>query len=41
LDGITEGKGLLRKPRHGWDDNIRIDPGEIGWKMWTGLFDGE
>jgi hypothetical protein len=31
LMGKLEGKGLLRRPRRRWVDNIRIDLGEIGW----------
>jgi hypothetical protein len=26
-----EGRRLLGKRRHGWEDNIKIDPKEIGW----------
>jgi hypothetical protein len=29
-----EGKRLLRRPRHRWEDNIRTDSGKIG-KLWT------
>jgi hypothetical protein len=28
----TEGKRPLRRPRHKWEDNIRIDLREIGWE---------
>jgi hypothetical protein len=32
-----EGKGLLRRPRHRWEDNIRMDLREMGCvKVWTG-----
>jgi hypothetical protein len=27
-----EGKRLLRRPRCRWEDNIRVDLREIGWK---------
>jgi hypothetical protein len=27
-----EGKGLLERPRHRWEDNIRIDLREVGWQ---------
>jgi hypothetical protein len=27
-----EGKRPIRGPRHRWEDNIRMDCGEIGWK---------
>jgi hypothetical protein len=38
LVGRPEGKRPLGRPRHSWVYNIRIDPGEIGWGGWTGLF---
>jgi hypothetical protein len=31
LGGKPEGKGALRKPRHRWVDNVKMNPGEIGW----------
>jgi hypothetical protein len=31
LVGRPEGKKPLRRPRHKWEDNIRIDLREIGW----------
>jgi len=30
LVGRLKGKRLLGRPRHGWEDNIKIDLGEIG-----------
>jgi hypothetical protein len=33
LVGKPEGKRPLRRPRHRWVDNIRMDLGEV---MWTG-----
>jgi hypothetical protein len=27
-----EGKRPLGRPRHIWEDGIRMDPGEIGWE---------
>jgi hypothetical protein len=36
LVGKPEGKRPLRRPRHRWGDNIRMDIREIGWKVWTG-----
>ena len=30
LKGKPTGKRPLRRPRHRWEDNIRIDLGEIG-----------
>jgi hypothetical protein len=32
LLGKFEGKRPLGRPRHKWEDNIRIDLREIGWK---------
>jgi hypothetical protein len=29
--GKHEGKGPLGRPRHRWEDNIKMDPKEIGW----------
>jgi hypothetical protein len=29
-----EGKRPLRRPRHRWEDNIRMDLGEMGRKVW-------
>jgi hypothetical protein len=39
LVGKPEGKRPLRRPRHRWVDNIRIDLGEVGWCNvdWIGL----
>jgi hypothetical protein len=31
LVGKPEGKRPLGRPRHTWEDNIRIDHREIGW----------
>jgi hypothetical protein len=31
LVGKPEEKRPLGKPRHRWEDNIRMDLGEIGW----------
>jgi len=30
LVGKTEGKGPLRRPRHRWEDNIKMDLEEAG-----------
>ena len=35
--GKPEGKRPLGKPRHRWEDNIKVDLQEIGWGAWTGL----
>jgi hypothetical protein len=39
LVGKPEGKRSLRRPRHRWVDNIRMDLGEVGWGDvdWIGL----
>jgi hypothetical protein len=37
LMGRSEGKRPLGRPRHRWEDNITIDPQEVGWRIWTGL----
>jgi hypothetical protein len=31
LIGKPEGKRPLGRPRHRWEDGIRMDLGEIGW----------
>ena len=31
LVGRPEGKGLLRRPVHKWDENIKMDIQKIGW----------
>jgi hypothetical protein len=31
LVGNSEGKRQMRRPRHRWMDNIKIDLREIGW----------
>jgi hypothetical protein len=35
--GKPELKRLLGRPRHRWEDNIKIDLEEFGWEVWTGL----
>jgi hypothetical protein len=37
LVGKPEGKRPLRRQRRRWVDNIRMDLGEVGGVMWTGL----
>jgi hypothetical protein len=32
LVGEPEGKTPLRRPKRRWEDNIRMDLGEIGWE---------
>jgi len=31
LVGIPERKGPLGRPRHRWDDNIKINLQDVGW----------
>jgi hypothetical protein len=42
LVGKPEGKGMLRRPRCTWVDNIRMDLLELGWGDvdWIGLAQG-
>ena len=37
LVGKPEGKRPFRRPRHSWEDNIKMDLKEVGWVAWTGL----
>ena len=37
LLGKPERKRPLGRPRHRWDDNIKMDLQEVGWGAWTGL----
>jgi hypothetical protein len=37
LVGISEGKRPLGRPRRRCEDNIKMDPQEVGWRPWTGL----
>jgi hypothetical protein len=38
LVGRPEGRRPLGRPRRRWEDNIKIDPQEVGWGMgWTEL----
>jgi hypothetical protein len=32
-----EGRRPLGRPRHRWEDNIKMDLEEVGWGAWTGL----
>jgi hypothetical protein len=32
-----EGKGPHGKPRRKWEDNIKMDLEELGWRAWTRL----
>jgi len=37
LLGKPEGKRPLGRPRHLWEDNIKMALQEVGWGAWTGL----
>jgi hypothetical protein len=37
LMGKPEGKRPLGRPRHSWEDNIKMDLQELGCGAWTGL----
>jgi hypothetical protein len=37
LVGKPEGKRQLGIPRHRWENNINLDPQEVGSAVWTGL----
>jgi hypothetical protein len=37
LMGKPEGKTPLERPRRRWEDGIKMDPGGIGWGMWSGF----
>jgi hypothetical protein len=37
LVGKPEGKRQLGRPRHRWDDYIKMDLLKVGWGTWTGL----
>jgi len=35
LVGKPEGKRPLVRPRHRWENNIKMDLQEVGWGVWT------
>jgi hypothetical protein len=37
LVGRPEGRRPLGRPRHRWEDNIKMDLQAVGWVAWTGL----
>ena len=37
LVGESEGMRLLGRPRHRWEDNIKMKLQEVGWGALTGL----
>ena len=41
LVGKSEGRSILERPRHTWEDNIKMDLREVEWGMeWIGLAQG-
>jgi hypothetical protein len=37
LVGKPDGKRSLGRRRRRWEDNVKIDLQEVGWRAWTGL----
>ena len=37
LVGKPEGKRPIGRPSSRWDDNVKMDLQEVGWRAWTGL----
>jgi hypothetical protein len=37
LVGKPEGRRPLGRPRHRWEDNIKMDLSEVGWGVQAGL----
>jgi hypothetical protein len=37
LVGRPEGRRPLGRPRRRWEDDIKMDLQEVGWRAWTGL----
>jgi hypothetical protein len=37
LVGKPEGNRQLGRPKYRWEDNIKMDLQEVGWRAWTGL----
>ena len=37
MGGKLEGKGLFGRPRHRWEDNIKINLKEMRLGVWTGM----
>ena len=35
--GASEGKRQLRRPRHRWEDKIKMDLQDVGWRSWIGM----
>jgi len=34
---ISDGKRQLVRPRHRWENNIKVYLQEVGWRAWTGM----
>ena len=32
-----EDKRTLERDIYRWEDNIKVNPGQLGWKVWTGF----
>jgi hypothetical protein len=37
LAGRPEERRPLGRPRHRWQNNVKMDLQEVGWEAWTGL----
>jgi hypothetical protein len=37
LMGKPEGKRPLERPRRRWENGIKMDLREIGWRVWSGF----
>jgi hypothetical protein len=37
FDGKVQRKKPLERPRHRWEDGIKMDLREIGWGVWSGF----
>jgi len=37
LMGKPKGKRSLGRPRHRWEDNIKMGLQQVGWGAWTGV----
>jgi hypothetical protein len=34
---VPDEKRPRRRPRHSWENNIKVNLQEVGWGAWTGL----